>query len=84
MHLTLHEVVPELIDVEVITHLKLCGVLTLICSSFSNLLILLLSFDTALNGFLLISDASLQLKDALLAIALLFLDILHEVIEDSL
>ena len=49
VHLALHEVVPKLVDVQVVAHLELGGVLAFIGSSFSNLLILLLPLDTALD-----------------------------------
>ena len=84
MHLSLHEVVPELVNVQVVAHLKLSGILALIGSSFSNLLILLLTLDSTLDGLFLVSDASLEFKNALLSITLLLLNILHQIVEDVL
>ena len=60
VHLSLHEVVPELVDVEIVSHLELGGVFALVSSSFSDLLILLLALNTALNRLFLIGDASLE------------------------
>ena len=84
MHLSLHEVVPELVNVQVVAHLELSGILALIGGSFSNLLILLLTLDSTLDGLFLVSDASLEFKNALLSITLLLLDILHQIVEDVL
>ena len=84
VHLTLHEIVPQLIDVEVISHLQLCAVFALIGGRFCNLLVLLLPFNSALDALLLISDAALELKNSLLTITLLFLNIFHQVIKDIL
>ena len=84
VHLSLHEVVPELVDVQVVAHLELSGILALIGGSFSNLLILLLTLDSTLDGLFLVSDASLEFKNALLSITLLLLNILHQIVEDVL
>jgi len=82
VHLSLHEVVPQLVNVEVVTHLKLSGVFALVGGSFSDLLVLLLTLNSALHGLFLVRDAALELKDALLSITLFFLNILHQVVED--
>ena len=84
MHLLLHEVVPELVDVQVVTHLELGGVLALVGGGLSDLLVLLLALDPPLHGLLLVGDAALELKDSLLAVTLLFLDVLHEAVENVL
>ena len=49
VHLSLHEVVPQLVDVQIVAHLEFSGVLRLVGGSFSNLLVFLLSLDTALH-----------------------------------
>ena len=82
VHLSLHEVVPQLVDVEIVSHLELGGVFALVSSSLSDLLILLLALNTALNRLFLIGDASLEFEDSLLTITLLLLDVLHQVVED--
>ena len=84
VHLFLHEVVPELVDVQVVTHLELGGVLALVGGGLSDLLVLLLALDPPLHGLLLVGDAALELKDSLLAVALLLLDVLHEAVENVL
>ena len=82
VHLPLHEVVPQLVNVEIVSHFQLCGVFALIGSSFSDLLVLFLALDTALNRLFLIGDAPLEFKDALLTVTLLLLDVFHQVVED--
>ena len=82
MHFSLHEVVPELVDVEIVSHLELSGIFALVSSSFSDLLILLLTLNTALNRLFLIGDASLEFENTLLTVTLLLLDVLHQVVED--
>ena len=84
VHLLLHEVVPELVDVQVVTHLELGGVLALVGGGFCDLLVFLLTLDPSLHGLLLVGDAALELKDSFLAVALLLLDVLHEAVEDIL
>ena len=84
MHLSLHEVVPELVDVQVVAHLELSGVFRLICGRFSDLLVLLLALNSALDRLFLVSDASLKFKDTLLSVTLLLLDVFHQVVEDVL
>ena len=84
VHLALHEAVPELVDVQIVAHLELGGVLALVGSRLSDLLVLLLPLDAALDRLLLVGDAALQLKDTLLAITLLLLDVLHQVVENVL
>ena len=49
-----------------------------------DLLVLLLPLDAALDGLLFVGDAALELEDALLPVALLLLDVLHQVVEDVL
>lgn len=84
VHLPLHKVVPKFVDVQVVSHLELSGIFALIGSRFSDLLVLLLALNSALDRFLLVGDATLELKDALLPIALLLLNVLHQVVEDVL
>ena len=84
MHLAFHEVVPKLVDVEIVSHLELGGVFALIGSSFSDLLVLLLSLNTALYGFFLVCNAALKLEDSLLTVTLLLLNVFHQVVEDGL
>ena len=47
LHFLSHEVVPELVDVENVTHLELRGVLALVGSRFGNFLVLSLSFNAS-------------------------------------
>ena len=84
VHLALHEVVPKLVNVQVVSHLELSRVLALIGSRFSNFLIFLLALNATLNGLLLVGDAALQLENTLLTVALLLLDVPHQVVEDVL
>ena len=84
VHLLTHESVPQLIDVQVVAHLELGGVFAFVSGSFSNLLVFLLALDAALHRLLFVGNASLELNDTLLTVALLFLDILHEAVEDVL
>ena len=66
------------------SHLELGGVLALVGGSLSDLLILSLSFDSAANRLLLVVYALLEFNDSVLPVALLLLDVLHQVIEDAL
>ena len=47
VHLALHEVVPELVDVEDVAHLELRRIFALIGGSFSNFLVFPLSFNAS-------------------------------------
>lgn len=58
-HLLSHEGVPELLNVEVLSHLQLGGVLVLICSGLCNFLVPSLSFNSSLDRFLLVLNAPL-------------------------
>ena len=82
VHLLLHEIVPQLVDEEVISHLKFSRILALVCGVLCDLLILFLTFNSAFHRLLLVGDAALKLEDALLAVALLLLDVFHQVVED--
>ena len=84
MHLAFHEVVPKLVDVEIVSHLELSGVFALIGGSFSDLLILLLSLNAALDRLFFVCNAALKLEDTLLTVTLLLLNVLHQVVEDGL
>jgi len=84
MHLAFHEVVPKLVDVEIVSHFELGGVFALIGGSFSDLLVLLLSLNAALYRFFLVCNAALKLEDSLLTVTLLLLNVLHQVVKDSL
>ena len=84
VHLSFHKVVPQLIDVQVVAHLELGGVFAFVGGSFSNLLVFLLALDAALHRLLFVGNASLELDDTLLTVALLLLDILHKAVEDVL
>ena len=84
VHLSLHEVIPQLVNVQVVAHLELSGVLRFVSGSFSNLLVFLLSLDAALHRFLLVCDAALQFKDSFLTVTLLLFNVFHQVIEDVL
>ena len=61
LHLDSHEVVPKFIDVEEVSHLGGILVLTLVGGTFSNLLVSLLSVNTALHRLFFISNALLEL-----------------------
>jgi len=61
LHLDSHEVVPKFIDVEEVSHLGGVLVLTLVGGTFSNLLVSLLSVNTALDRLFFISNALLEL-----------------------
>ena len=65
-------------------HLELRGVFTLIGCSLCNFLVLSLSLDSASDRLLLIVDALLKFNNSVLSVALLFLNILHKVVEDAL
>ena len=47
VHLLLHEIVPQFVNVQVVSHFELCGVLALIGGGLSDLLIFLLALNTA-------------------------------------
>ena len=83
LHLLSEEDIPEFLDEQVLSHLELRGILILVGSSLSNLLVPPLSLNSLLDTGLLKSDASLQLMDNLLSIPLLLLDVLHQVEEDG-
>ena len=76
MHLALHKAVPELIDVQVVAHLELSGVFTLVGGGLSDLLVLFLPLDAALDRLLFVGDVALQLDYALLTITLLLFDVI--------
>ena len=84
VHLAFHEVVPQLIDVEIVPHLELSAILALVGGRFGNLLILFLPLNTALHTFLFVCNAALELQDPLLTVALFLLDVFHEVVKDVL
>ena len=84
VHLLLHEIVPQLVDEEVVSHLKFSRILALVCGVLCDLLILFLTFNSAFHRLLLVGDAALKLEDALLAVALLLLDVFHQVVKNVL
>ena len=79
-----HKRVPELLDVEVLPHFELRGVLVLVGSCLSDLLVPPLSLNPLLHGLLLVANTFLQLVDSLLAVSLLLLNIFHEPLKDGL
>jgi len=60
VHFSLHEIIPELINVKVVTHLEFGAILALIGSCFCDFLIFLLSFDAAFDRLFFVSNATLK------------------------
>ena len=84
VHFLPHEGTPQLLNLKLLAHLSLALVLALIGSSLSNFLVSLLPFDPPPNRLLLVFNASLYLSEDNLCIMVLFLDILHELVNNGL
>jgi len=72
------------LNIEGLSHLELRGILVLVGSSLSNVLVSLLTLNTSLDGLLLVFDAFLELDDSILSVFLLLLDVLHELVKNVL
>jgi len=83
LHLFPHERVPQLVEVQSLSHFKFRHVLIFVGSSLSDFGVAFLAFDPAVYRFLLVFDALLEFNDAFLAIFLLFADIVHQTIKDG-
>ena len=81
VHLHLVVLAPHLLDHEVLAHLDLILVLVLIGSGFRDLALSLHAIHPLLQRILLVLDARLEWLDALLALVLLSLDVLHQMVE---
>lgn len=66
------------------SHLELGGVFAFIGGSLCDLLVLSLSLNSAADGLFLIVNALLEFNDSVLPVALLLLNVLHQVVEDAL
>ena len=60
----------------IVAHLELSGVFTLVGGGLSDLLVLFLPLDAALDRLLFVGDAALQLEYALLTTTLLLSDVI--------
>ena len=76
--------VPQALNVKILARVQLTRVFVLICGSLGDLSIFALTLNAARNGGLFVLDAFLELKNALLSVLLLKLDVLHEAIKNSL
>jgi len=72
------------LNIEGLSHLELRGILVLVGSSLSDVLVSLLTLNTSLDGLLLVFDAFLELDDSILSVFLLLLDVLHELVKNVL
>lgn len=84
VHLLAHESTPHLLNVQLVAHLVLALILALVGCGLCYLLVLLLSLDPAPDRLLLIPDAALYLRQDLLRIVVLLLDVVHQAVHDQL
>ena len=81
LHLLSHERVPQLLNVQVLPILNLRLILAVIGSLLSDLLVLLDSLHSFLDGLLFVLEALGNLSEDSVGFSVLFLDVDHEAID---
>ena len=84
LHLALEVGTPQPLHHEVLLHLQLVGVLVLVGRRLCNFLLATHAVHATLQGFFLVVDRLLQGLDPFLALALLLVNLLHEVVQSEL
>lgn len=84
VHLLAHEGAPQLLNLQLVAHLRLALVLAFVRGCLRYFLILLLPLDPASNRFFFIPDTPLDLREYDLRIVVLFLNIFHQFVNDYL
>jgi len=82
IHLLLHELVPQVLNMKIISHFKLTLILVLVGSCLSDLLILSLSLDSSLNRLFFISNTFLEFSYSFRSILLLFWNAVKNMLEN--
>ena len=76
--------VPQTLNLKILARVQLTRIFVFVGGSLSDFSVLALTLNAARHGGFFVLDAFLKLKNALLSVLLLELDVLHQAIKNSL